>query len=310
MVLRRFTDFILHSRIQAMSAVFVIAFIPIIGTISIIIAAFVTLRKGALEGAVILLSALVPYFISFLAWPPPPAQANVALGMLGIIVASYVLTWLFAIVLRRFSSWNFALELAALLGVLIIGLVHVVFPGIQDWWGQQLTTYFVKSIDTLGKIKNGLETHPTLNDVQIQAISVAKRYATGFIMVSILFNALLQLLIARWWQAAMFNPGGLRKELHQIRLSHITAVIFVVGLLLSYYQVDFAQDAIPVLYMVFSVAALSLLHCVVKSSKIGWVWLVAVYSGIIWLFPLSIILLSMIGLLDTAVDFRKRFKTV
>ncbi len=308
MFLRRFTDFVLQNRVQGMATAFVSAFVPIIGSISILIAGLVTLRKGAFEGLLVLIAATVPYIITYFASPPAPEQALLAEGILGVIIVSNVLTWMFAIVLRRFSNWNITIEIAALLGVLVIVLVHLFNPDIQNWWASQLSVYFAKTTDVVNKLKATTDAAQSApSEAQIQAVNTAKRFATGFVAVSVLFNALLQLLIARWWQAAIYNPGGLRKELYQIRLSHITGFAFVIALVLAFLGIDVALDMMPILCMAFFVAGLSLLHSIVSKQKIAWLWLILIYMGIIWLFPLSIVIIAFIALVDTGFDFRKRF---
>ena len=42
------------------------------------------------------------------------------------------------------------------------------------------------------------------------------------------------LFLARWCQAALYNPGGFRKEFHQIRLSQTAGAILLLALIISY----------------------------------------------------------------------------
>jgi hypothetical protein len=305
MLLRRITDFLLRGRLESIGTAFVTAFIPFIGSISILIAALVTLRKGAFEGALVLIAATVPYLISYFASTATPDQAQLALAMFGVVILSNVLTWLFAVILRKYSNWSFTLELSAFLGVLAVGIVHLIYPEIQNWWGAQLQVYFAKTMEAVGTANK--DTVAVANELPVQAIQAAKQYVTGFIAVSILFNALLQLVIARWWQAIMFNPGGLRKELYQIRFGHIAGLVFVFGLVLAYFGNSFALDAMPVLYVMFFLAGISLLHRLIGVTRNSWLWIILIYMGIIWLFPLSLVIIAMIALLDSGVDFRKRF---
>lgn len=216
-----------------------------------------------------------------------------------------MLTWFFAIVLRKFNNWSFTLELAALLGVLVVGIIHIIYPDIQHWWSVQLNAYFAKTTEVVGKLKG--EAAATNVEHQAQAVAAAKYFATGLITVSIMFNVLLQLLVARWWQAVMFNPGGLRKELLQIRLGHITALVFAIEIILSYAGNDFALDTLPILYGAFFGAGLSLIHSLTELTKYPVLWLVLFYGVLVWLFPLSIIIIGIIALFDTGFDFRKRF---
>lgn len=305
MFLRRFTDFVMQNRLQAIATAFITAFIPVIGSISILIAALVTLRKGAFEGALVALAATLPYIISYFVAVPAADQAQMAFAMLAILMVSNVLTWLFAVTLRQFNNWNLTLELGALIGIIAVAVVHLFYPDIQAWWVAQLKIYFAKAANSVGNLD--LESPPKLDEVQLRTINAMRHYATGFVTVSILFNALIQLLMARWWQAVIFNPGGLRKELYQIHFGRIAGTFFVAGLALSFAGNEFALDAMPVLYAIFFIAGLSLLHQFVAMTKNGWLWLIVIYSGIVWLFPISIVLIAIIALLDAGLDFRKRF---
>lgn len=306
MFLRRFTDFVLQSRVQAMAVAFLTAFIPVIGSISALIATLVTLRKGAVEGALVFIAATLPYILTYFASSNP--SELLAFGMLGMMIAGNVVTWFFAVLLRQYSNWNITLEIAALVGLISIALLHLIYPNIQSWWAAQLGAYFTKTAETLAAMGPTGESHMLPKDAQLQIIATAKRYATGFVVASVLFNALLQLAMGRWWQAVMFNPGGLRVELHQIRLSHLSGIIFLIGMMLAYWGNEIALDVMPILYGVFFIAGLSLLHYLIGAiRKNNWLWLIAAYAGIIWLFPLSFILISIIALLDTWADFRKRF---
>jgi hypothetical protein len=178
--------------------------------------------------------------------------------------------------------------------------VHILYPDVQGWWESTLNHYFNNMMTSLKSASGAPEA-------QAAFVAIAKHYATGFLTASTLFNVLLQLIIGRWWQAAVFNPGGLRKELHQIRLSYISGGWFVLLLLLSYFKSEFAMDAMPILYMAFAMSGLSLIHCLVATYAIaGWFWLILIYLGIIWLFPLSMVSIAIIALFDTGLNFRKR----
>ncbi len=106
----------------------------------------------------------------------------------------------------------------------------------------------------------------------------------------------------------MFNPGGLRKELHQIRLSYVTGMLFVIGMALSYFGNLVALDVMPVLFLTFFVAGLSLLHYLIAPHHFAWALLMVGYVAIIWLFPASVVIVSLIAFFDTALNIRQRFK--
>src|SRR5579872_1336727 len=272
MLLRRFTDFVLRSRLHAMGVAFALSLVPLFGaSIGILIAAFVTLRKGALEGTFVLCAAIAPYLLSYaLSSASTEPQAMMIATM--TIIAINILTWVLALVLRRYGNWSLVIEVSILSGIVLISVIHLVFPEIQDWWGKQLTTYLNKTASIFEQFSP--EGEATQEEMQASIVANIKQFVTGFVIASIIFNALLQLIIARWWQAILFNPGGLRKELHQIRLSYVSAAVFIVVLGLAYVGNAFGLDTMPVMVTAFCAAGLSLIHSLFASKNAGWFWLI------------------------------------
>lgn len=303
-ILRRFTDFVLQSRLQAMGVAFVLAYIPLLGSIGILIAALVTLRKGAYDGALVVLSATVPYVLRYFAGNTVAGSEGFELFSLYIIVVSNILVWVFAVLLRRYQNWNLILEYGLLVGLIFIGLLHILVPDLQNWWASKLTQLFNKS-NMLSDLSN--QDLAKNKEIQARMVASAKLYATGFLATSVSLNALLQLFIARWWQAYIFNPGGLREELHNIRLSHVVSVIFIACVLLALLKNETVIDMMPLAYALFAIAGLSLLHFYLAKTKLGWLWISLVYVLFVLLFPDSLIFLAMIAVLDSWLNIRKRW---
>ena len=306
MFLRRVTDFILQGRAQAMGAALVSSFIPVIGGIGILIAAFVTLRKGAKEGALVMLAATVASIVYYAA-PASVTQADSL--VLVMAVSSNIFAWALSMVLRQFGNWSFTLEFAGLAGVVIIAIVHLIFPEVQDWWMTMIKEYLVKTTEAVANLESSAATAVTLDSAkQSQLAMYLKGVATGYATASVLLNALIQVLLARWWQAIMFNPGGLKPELQSVRLSHVIGAIFIIALVTAYLGNELALDTLPVLCIVFFIAGLSLIHSLfnLAQPKTKWLWLIAIYAGIFYKLPLGIIIVSLIALFDTGFDFRNR----
>lgn len=306
--LRRFTDFILKSRTQAMAAVFVIAFLPYIKSIGILIAALVTLLKGAREGAYVFAAATLPLLIKGYFAATASNTPDVTLYiMLGIVIASSFLAWGFSVLLQQYNNWNIVLEAVILFGIIVVVSIHLLYPDIQQWWATQLT-YYYKEMLARPEFQLTDEMRAAAEQMQIKTINEIKYYATGVMIGSILFTTIIQLLVARWWQAALVNPGGLRKELYQVRLGHIAGFIFVIDLALAYFGSEVALDVLPVMCGVFAIAGLSLIHSAMSMTRFGWLWLILLYAGLVKEFAAGIIIISIIALFDTGFNFRKRFQ--
>lgn len=308
MLLRRITDFILQGRLQAMGTAFICAFLPLVGTVSVLIAALVTLRKGVQEGALVLVAATLPVLISYAGFPVDSAAASYTVSpanAVSFVVIINVLTWLYAVVLRRYPSWSLVIQLAGFVAVVTVVAVHIAYPDVRAWWQDWLTNYFGHVEQEAGQLSaEDVKANKAMIGNVVASIAP---YATGIIAAIVSFYALLQLLLARWWQAAMFNPGGLRKELLVIRMSYAAGAVFVLGLVLSYWSSALIVDVMPVLYLVFGLAGFSLLHSIANNNKASWFLFALVYI-VITVIPTAVILIAMAALLDTWLDFRKRFQ--
>jgi len=317
MWLHRLTSFLLRHRWRALAITFVSTFIPIVGIVSILIAALMTLVKGIKEGTIFTLAATLPYAISFyFAGGYEAAMPIAAWAAVGVAILSNVLTWIFACMLYRHSSWASIIQVASLAGVLAVCLVHVVYPEVAQWWGQHLQEYYTQAQSIAGSISNGAEQAgkavTKLTTAQVETINETKYFATGLMVAAVLFNAVLQLAVARWWQAVMFQPGSLRQELHNIRLSRLAGSLFVVSLVFWFWDNSVIVDIMPILFLLFCGAGLSLVHYMLgfMRSPTVWIWIVFLYVMLFLAVPYSIIMISLLALLDIWFDIRKRVKKI
>lgn len=304
MRLQRLTNYLLSHRFRAMAATFLITLIPIVSVFGILFAALVTLVRGAKEGAIFTIVATLPYLFSFSLAGNHDAVPMMAWAAVGVAVASNVLTYIFAVMLTQRVSWSMMMQLAALCGVLVISVVHLVYPDVQDWWSTQLNAYFTQA----GEILKG--NSPMSGESRIEIVNMAKQLATGFIVAAVLFNAFLQLIAAAWWKAIVYSPGSLSQELHQVRLSHLAGVLFLTSLVFSYLGNAVVLDIMPVLYLLFTAAGLSLVHYFLGYVKtpVIWFWLSLLYVMVFFAMPVSFVAMSIFALTDIWLDVRKKIK--
>ncbi len=306
MWLQRPTYYLLKNRWQALALTLLISCIPFAGLLGILLAAFMTLVKGAFEGALFTIAATLGYLASFYLFNQHDSSALITWTAVSIGVLSNVLTWAFAVMLFRKTNWSALLQIAALLGVLAVSVIHLVYPDVANWWATQL-----EQIQQMaGALPQGATA--VVPSDQREVINITKQYATGLVVAAILFNAILQLVVGRWWQTLIFAPGRLRNELQNIRLSSLAGILFMVSLGLLYWGNRVVLDMMPVLYLLVAVAGLSLVHYLFKlgHSSLTWFWLLLFYVVLIISTPVGIMLVAILALLDIWLDVRKRFKKV
>jgi hypothetical protein len=121
-------------------------------------------------------------------------------------------------------------------------------------------------------------------------------------------SGFISVALARYWQAALYNPGGFRQEFQQLRLPPVIALGLVaiglaVALLGPQYRVWLALLGLP-----FVVAGLALVHGMAALKEWGRGPLVAMYLA--WFFLLGIVTatLFLLALADSWIDFRGRLR--
>lgn len=312
MWLQRYTKYLLGQTWLALAFVFAVSFVPMLGVLGILYAALATLRKGIIEGALMAVAATVPFVLTFaFTEQRDPAVPLMLWAGVGVAVLSNLLTYVFAVLLERKVSWSIIFQLAALLGVLFVSVVHLMFPDVASWWQMELHRFYMVG-QQAAQAAGDVAKEAQLSADQLQSIEQTKDFATGMMTAGVIFNALVQLVAARWWEAIVFNPGSLQKELHRIRLSHLAGGLFIVSLILSYTGNAVVLDVMPIAYILFCVAGMSLIHSLFKmmQSQTRWFWLLLLYVGILFTMPVSVMMVAFLALADVWLDLRKRVKAL
>ncbi len=329
--MRFLTDYLLRHRFQALIFTFVLALIPVLGLASILVAALFTLCAGVVEGAIFTFAATLPYILAFVFDLQKPEFHMVLKGLV-LAILSNVMTYVFAILLRRNWSWSNILQVAALLGVLAISIVHLAYPDVDDWWASQITHLYNQSL-----VKTGITDASSNAGSPLDAINSIKQFATGFVVAYILLTAIVQLMLARWWQVVSVNQGRLGKEFYYIRLSSLTGLLFLAAMVFAYLENRVVLDILPVLCLLFGGAGLSLtcyLCGLMEPAKrrfwISLLYIALIYAMVVmalypvfvilnfvqpvmlgfWILAISLFAFIWLGFLDIWFDMRRRKRKV
>ena len=286
-----FGAFLMRGRWQPCLMAMLFATLPLLSWLSLVIVALVTLRKGKQEGAWVLLCAVLPALVFAV------LGHSVLLLINGVVTA--ILVWLLALLLRRTASWSYVLVVAACLGVCGVLAAHGYTAEIDQWWLQKM----LESMQTVNA-EIALNT-----EQQTQAIQSLAQIATGVQAALIVLMSLGWLVLARNWQAALYNPGQLRPELQHIRMPKWAAgsIVVLVGLTVLTHWSSLI-DLLPVAMLPFVLAGLSLVHFIVAARKLSWIWLVLFYVLMVLFLPYWSSALVMIAVLDSWMNLRIKFK--
>ncbi|WP_397378297.1 hypothetical protein [Pseudomonas sp.] len=280
--MRALAEFIMRGRMQATLVVVVSAALPLLFWLSAAAGSLVLLRRGWSDAAGILAWALLPavgwwYF-------GEPRALLVLLGALGL----------------AFSSWNRVLLCSVALG-LVYGLV--------------LGAVFREPIETIALELQKLM--PQMLDGVHQQLSVDERarldsliapVLTGLIAALLQIVSLLSLILGRYWQAQLYNPGGFGREFRALRLPTPLAMLLLVGMLLGPNLGPQMAMLTPLCSAPLAFAGIALLHGLVAQGRMAKFWLVGLYITLLLFLQLTYPLLVVLAIVDSLFDFRGRFE--
>jgi len=269
---------------EATLAAVVTALIPLLFWLSAAVIALVILRKGTSSGLKVLFWALLPG-IMWLAGGDPSAL----LTLLGVATI--------AVVLRETVNWSWTLLAGLLIGV-VSNLIMVIYlnPALASI-GQMIEQLAIQS-----------DTSNLSNQLQILQANGFDNVLMGFFGATHMTMLLASLVLARWWQASLFNPGGWQTEFHQFRLpfwfvGSLITLVFVVSHLFD------LSRWVPMLTIPLLFAAISLVHGSIGKLNLGWPILTLFYLTTLFFGVIFVNVLILAAATDSLFDFRKRLPT-
>jgi hypothetical protein len=258
------------------------------------VVSLVTLSIGVSHGLLVMVAATVVTMLFYQLMGVPPATIAVTVLML------WVPCWLISLVLRRTVSLAGAMLAAAVLGLVALALIYTVAGDPAPWWYEHLLL-IRSALEEAGLFPQGVSVDALLQDLS--------RLMTGVVVASLALGAVCSLLVGRWWQAILVNPGGLHSEFCSLRFPQSTGLM-VLGLMIVTQFIqgpasDMSAQGVLVMLVPYLFAGLAVLHGLVARQGRGKGWLIAVYA-LLGIIPQTALLLSGLGLVDTWVDFRRR----
>lgn len=297
-LLKNFGLFTLRSQLHAglLALVFSLApifGIPLVAWVAIMIIGLVTLRHGAGQGFIVLVWSAVPSLVMVFLSTDMYFFSQVLCG--GLIV------WFLALLLRAHYPWSVLLEIAAWLAIVVVLVAHLAFGGeIYAWWAAKLHALIAQYNQAI--VDEDVELM-----IPKQALFYVTHIATGFLTAMVCLNAVFNLLVARWWQALIFNPGGLSREFLTIRLSYRLVIGLIIAAVLAALRVEWAFDLLPIFLGAFFIAGFSLMNAWLMRFKRGWIWLLLFYILLLLRFMIIGAAVMVMAIVDSIVDIRKRW---
>ncbi|WP_342649834.1 hypothetical protein [Pseudomonas sp. REB1044] len=283
--MRALADFIMRGRVQATVVVAGCAAMPLLFWLSAAAGSLVLLRRGFKDASSVIVWGILPA----LAWWifGEPRTLMVLLGTLGL-----------AALLRAGHSWN-----RVLLSSIALGLLCGVILG----------SVFREPIEALARALE--KALPQMLDGLYQQLSVEEQAHLGALIVPVLnglIAALLQvvsvlaLMLGRYWQAALYNPGGFGREFHAVRIPRVPALVLLACMVFGPNFGSAVALLTPLCSVPLMFAGIALLHGLVAQKRLAKFWLVGLYVTLVLFMQLTYPLLVVLAIVDSLIDFRGR----
>jgi len=283
--MRAIAEFIMRGRVQATLVVVGSAALPLLFWLSAAAGSLVLLRRGLSDALGILVWAMLPaigwwYF-------GEPRTLLVLLGTLGL-----------ALLLRANLSWGRVLLCSVALGLVYGLILGAVFREPIEAMALELQKLMPQMLDGV---------HQQLSvDERARLDSLIAPVLTGLIAALLQIVSLLCLMLGRYWQALLYNPGGFGREFHALRLPIPLALLLFVGMLLGPNMGAQMAMLTPLCSVPLMFAGIALLHGLVAQGGLAKFWLIGMYVTLLLFMQLTYPLLMVLAIVDSLFDFRGR----
>ena len=267
----------MRSRKHAIGTCMVAGVLPLLGWVSLVVVALVCLRQGALAGSMVLIWAILPFsFQTYVVGDPT------VFSIFGIFVL--------ASLLRFTVSWEIVLLTLVFYSV-IAGLLF-------DWM------VLDKFMSVYSSYLENFEMPIVLTDAELRAI------IADSVILLIAYGMIAMLLLARWCQASLYNPGGFQKEFHLIKLSPMLSGGILIALIASYSMSNIFGRWLPLLTLPIVIASLGFVHWLLASRGMSKRWVVFFYLTLVFFGHLVYPLLIFVGFMDSFLNLRYRLQRI
>ncbi|MHA6128188.1 YybS family protein [Pseudomonas fluorescens group sp. PF-1] len=284
--MRALAEFIMRGRMQATLVVAGCAALPLLYWLGAAAGCLVLLRRGLRDALGVLALGLLPALIWWLKFDDPRALL-VLLGSASL-----------ALVLRASESWNRVLLVSIAMGVVFSVVLGAAFgPQIE-----MLAQALIKVMPSLlGEVYQKMSV-----DEQARFASLIAPILTGLIAALLQIVSVLSLIVGRYWQALLYNPGGFGREFRAIRIPLGPAMLLLAGMVVTpNFGVQMSM-LVPLCSVPLVFAGLALIHGLVAQKRLARFWLVGLYVTLLLFMQLIYPLLVVLAIVDSLIDFRGR----
>lgn len=274
--MRALASFIMRGRVQATLVVVISAVLPLLFWLSAAAGSLVLLRRG---------------FRMLHRSSCGGLLAGLAVWVMGDPITFLVIAGALALaaMLRAEHPWSRVLLASAVFAV--------AFSLVLDLALAQTFDVLAKAFaEAMPKI----EGQPVLSGELIRPVLVAST------AVTVQLFSVLALMLARYWQAALYNPGGFGREFRELKLPKQTMAVLVAVMVVAPFIGPQFIILASASSLVLVLAGIALMHGLVAQGRLAGFWLVGMYVTLPLIMQLIYPLLMVLAIVDSLIDFRGR----
>lgn len=290
-------EFVMRGRMQAASIALIGSVVPLVlggggsallfGLVPLLsqaVIALVTLRQGYREGAITLLWAIMPV----LAWVAT-GRWNEILGL-----STFISAYVAALVLRASVNWAYSLVAATLAAAICIVLLGFELSSVTDEF---------KAL--WGVLLESIEKQEAQPELRAFLEAWTSSHTSGLLACMVALAASIALIVARWLQSLLYNPGGFAEEFHGMRMPTTLAAVCVgLSALFVLWQSAMMFWSATVLVPLFF-AGLGIVHWSIARFNMGTVGVVVTYVFLVFSIGIQAFVV-LLALIDSAINLRKK----
>lgn len=299
---RAFAAYIMRSRVHAVVVTGVLGALTLVlppaSYLSGAALALTVLRRGLGDGLRVLAGAAL--VVSGLAM----AGTGTAVPALALVLALWLPVGLSAAVLRATVAQGWMLAAVGVQAALVLALLHLLVGDLTAWWQEWLAA-LQRSLPDGAGVRLG----------EAERARVAAMM-TGIVAAAMVTSLAATVLLARWWQALLYNPGGFREEFHGLRLPggllYATGVVGAAAVVraLGGAPPGFAAELLLTATVLYMFQGLAVIHHRARSHRLSAAWLIVLYALLALVPQYMILLLGMLGAADAMADFRRTRRNI
>lgn len=251
-----------------------------------------TLRHGSREGLKVL------GFSTALAVALQTLISAQGVHMLVLCLVVGLPAWILAVNLARTKQQASPLLLVAALVCAYAAAMRIRVGDVNAFWLESLNTFFA-ALEAQGGASFGSEQ-----------IGLFAAQMHTWSLVGMFWVLAATILLARWWQSVLFNPGGFGSEFREFQLpkfllavTAVTAAVFVLRVL-SEARAGLAGDVFVVVVVLFAVQGLAVIHARARQRSLAHGWFVGLYILLVMLPQFVGPVLATTGVFDRMVNYR------